>query len=194
MATIVYLHGFLSSPLSSKAQMTQQWLAENRPDLQYCCPQLSSYPDEARDSLQALYSTLERAGESIYLIGSSLGGFWSTYMVEKGWAKKAVLVNPAVAPHTRFHEFEGQILKSYYSDDEYILRQNHFDVLQACEYAMPSFPNAYWLMVQKGDETLDYRLAVKKYAQSKLTVEEGGNHSFEGYGNWLPEILRFFEL
>jgi predicted esterase YcpF (UPF0227 family) len=119
MPAVLYLHGFLSSPNSSKAKSTRLWLAKHRPDWQYYCPQLSSYPTQARKQLVALYA---RFDEPPLVIGSSLGGFWAAWCIER-YGGRAVLVNPAVSPHLRFQHYIGQPLKSFYSDDVYILSE-----------------------------------------------------------------------
>ncbi|WP_096085133.1 YqiA/YcfP family alpha/beta fold hydrolase [Agaribacterium haliotis] len=184
---LVYIHGFLSSPLSKKAELTRLWLERYRPDISFYCPQLSSYPDLARDELSALFSRLDQA----VAIGSSLGGFWASHFIEAGKIKKAVLVNPAVAPHTRFQHYLGQSLKSYYSDDHYVLEQKHLDVLAACESRALADSSRYWLMQQKGDEVLDWTMAQKRYAQCRSLIEDGGCHSFDGYEKHLPQIIDF---
>lgn len=190
MTSVIYIHGFLSSPQSRKAQISQKWFMQNYPNINFLCPQLSSYPGLARETLKDVLEPL--ANERVYAIGSSLGGFWSTYLVENGWVEKAVLVNPGVLPHTRFQEFLGRKLKSYYTEDEYMLTQKDIDDLCRADIPTITKHDKFWLMVQKGDETLDYRLAVEKYQNCKQLVEEGGNHSFEGYQRWLPEIAQFF--
>lgn len=191
MATVLYLHGFLSSPKSTKALQTWRWLSHNRSDIAFSCPQLSSYPSQAIAQIEAELDALERP---IYVIGSSLGGFWATNLVERGLVDKAVLVNPAVDPHTRFDEFKGVPLQSYYSEDTYCLTDKDLQDLVALNYVAPQDPNKYWLMVQTGDETLDYRMATEKYRHCRQTVEQGGSHTFEGYEAWLPEIIEFFTL
>lgn len=192
MAHVIYIHGFLSSPLSKKAEQTKQWLAKNSPTTQYHCPQLSSYPALARDALVQLIQSLN--SEPCYLIGSSLGGFWASYLLEKGLAEKAVLVNPAVSPHTRFVDYLGQDLKSYYSDDHYCLGESDLECLAECELSPIQSPQKYKLLVQTDDEVLDYRQAVERYRGSDSFVEEGGDHSFVGFQHHLPAIARFFGL
>ena len=192
MSVILYLHGFLSSPESTKAKITKQWLANHYPDIEYCCPALSSHPDQAQSALNELIKQFQ--GRAIYVIGSSLGGYWATYLIETEKAAKAVLVNPGVAPQTRFHEFVGKPLKNFYTDDICCLGDRDLEKLIECDFAKPQFPERYWLMVQKEDETLDYRLAVDKYTGSKQLVEEGGSHTFDNYEKWLPEIIQFFGL
>lgn len=188
MSALVYLHGFLSSPRSIKAQQTEAWLQTHRPDISYQCPFLSSYPGQARATLEQLMARLD--GEGIGLVGSSLGGFWATYLAEQ-YNLPAVLVNPAVRPQDRFAEFVGQPLKNYHSDDEYCLTKEDLQhLLQADTQALRN-PANYWVMLQTGDEALDYRLARDKYQSTRLQVEEGGSHSFEGFENWLAQVIEF---
>lgn len=192
MARVVYIHGFLSSSRSTKAQQTRAWLQTHRPDIRYACPDLSSYPAEALASLKQCLAEFDIS--DTYLIGSSMGGFWASHLVEQGLAQKAVLVNPAVSPHTRFRELIGQSLKSYYSDQEYCLSASDIDQLAQCESPHIHHPDKFWLMVQTADEVLDYRLATARYTGAKQTVEQGGDHSFQHYEGWLPDIIRFFGI
>ncbi len=190
MATILYIHGFLSSPQSHKARITKRWLEHHHPDIGFCCPPLSSYPSQARASL---YQTIANCPDKeIFAVGSSLGGFWATHLLEHQMIKRAVLVNPGVMPQGRFHEFIGKPLKNYYTEDVYELSRQDLDDLAAFDVNPITQHQYYWLMVQKGDQTLDYRLALEKYRGCRQLVEEGGSHTFEGYENWLPDILAFF--
>ena len=65
--------------------------------------------------------------------------------------------------------------------------------LAACDIDRIRNPDLYWLLVQTGDETLDYRDAVAKYHGCRQTVEADGSHAFDGYEGWLPDIAEFFE-
>ena len=190
MAVLLYIHGFLSSPNSIKAKQTKAWLAVHHPEIKFICPTLSSYPELAKAALDTLVDTYK--DETIYAVGSSLGGFWSTYLLEKGKVNKAVLINPAVSPHIFFASHVGQEFKSFYSDERYCLSQRDIDFFAKIAPVTLLSPESYWLMVQSEDETLDYRWAVEAYQGSKQLVEEGGSHAFEGYEKHLPEMLEFF--
>jgi predicted esterase YcpF (UPF0227 family) len=189
MFAIIYIHGFLSSPLSAKAEITRQWLLENCSDVEFYCPQLPPYPNETKRILEDLVENL--LPQPVYLMGSSLGGFWATYLAEK-YDLPAVLINPAVSPQKFMPKYLDIDLKSYHTDDSYHLQQYHIDEIIAADVPATRYTN-YWLLVQTGDETLDYRGAVKKYAHCKQTIEEGGDHSFQGFENYLFEIINWFE-
>lgn len=189
---VLYLHGFLSSPESKKAVQSRAWFASKFPHIKVISPQLSSSPTKAKQHLNEILE--QHKDDEICVIGSSLGGFWATYLVENSWAVKAVLVNPAVNPQSRFNEYVGKALKHYYSDEVLVLTDADLEDLKSADFIQVKYPEKYWLMVQTADETLDYRMAVEKYDAAKKLIEDGGNHSFENYERWLPDIAEFFEL
>lgn len=190
MPTLIYIHGFRSSPLSSKAQLTQRWLAQNRPDWQFECPYVPSEPRFAKPVMDALLA--KHQGDEIYLLGSSLGGFWASYVSER-CAAPTVLINPAVSPQERFQGLIGTPLKNYYNDTVCVLDTEDIGVMVQCDFGQLRHPHLYWLIVQTGDEVLDYRHATAKYQGCRQTVETGGDHGFQGFESWLPEITDFFE-
>lgn len=190
MPTLLYIHGFLSSPHSYKAQQTQKWLAYHKPDWLFECPFLSSKPSEALPELDAIVSN--REDDDWYVIGSSLGGFWASYITEH-YGFKSVLINPAVKPCERFASLVGEPLKHYHTQQEYILDAQDIEVLRSADSDVLKNTDLYWLLVQTEDETLDYRMAVEKFMGCRQTVEQGGSHAFEGFENWLPEFIDFFE-
>lgn len=189
MAALLYIHGFLSSPLSFKAQQTAQWLAENRPEIDFYCPQLPPYPAQTQAILESLVESL--LPQPVYLMGSSLGGFWATWLVEK-YNLPAVLINPAVRPQDFMPAYLEVDLKSYHTDDSYRLSARHIDEIIAVDVPV-AHPDNYWLLVQTGDETLDYRQSVQKYHACKQAIEDGGDHAFQGFERYLDDCMIFFK-
>ncbi|MDG2079035.1 MAG: YqiA/YcfP family alpha/beta fold hydrolase, partial [Pseudomonadales bacterium] len=55
-------------------------------------------------------------------------------------------------------------------------------------------PQQRMVLLQTGDETLDYREAADYYAGSVCHVEHGGDHSFRHFEKWLPAIAQFLEI
>lgn len=193
MAALVYLHGFLSSPASLKARQVADWLARERPDIHYHCPHLPPYPDRAAEQLRTLIEPLLRAHRGqVYLMGSSLGGYWATWLAQK-YDLRAVLINPSVRPWQFMPEFLEVDLKGYHTDDSYRLSARHVAEIRAYEAASMTRPENLWLLVQTGDETLNYRQAVAHYRGARQTVEPGGDHSFQGFERYIPEALVFLE-
>jgi len=188
MPTLLYIHGFLSSPSSFKAKQVKEYCRKYHPDITYLCPQLPPYPDQCAQQLEAL---INAADQPVYLIGSSMGGFWATWLSER-YACKAVLVNPAVDVISLMPKYVGVSLKNYHHDETYLLTRRHLDQLKTYVVEELKQKSHYWLIAQEGDETLDYRLAVEKYAGCKQTVEPGGDHGFQRFERFFDDMANFF--
>ncbi|MFT4609811.1 MAG: putative esterase YcpF (UPF0227 family) [Cellvibrionaceae bacterium] len=197
MASLLYIHGFLSSPMSAKAQSMQQWLKLHRPDIAYYCPQLPPYPKPCATILDALISAItsdtgDKPKLPIYVMGSSLGGFWATWLAEC-YRLQAVLINPAVDIDKLMPSYLNVELKNYHHADTYRLDEKDFNDLLSFQRGKLANLENYWLLAQTGDETLDYRLAQERYKGCHQTIEQGGDHSFQNFENFIPQIINFFE-
>lgn len=190
MHVLLYLHGFLSSPSSTKAQQTADWLAVQKADVRYLCPYLSPYPAQTQQQLDQIMLEQQATGASVGVIGSSLGGFWATYLAET-YGVRAVLVNPSVRPYDMVSALYGQTLSNFYTDDCYQMLPEHAEQLRKVDFPVPQRAELYWLLAQTGDETLDYRQAERKYQASNALIEAGGDHGFQGYEGKLEDILTF---
>lgn len=187
MATLLYIHGFLSSPQSYKAQQIRGWLEQNHPQIDYNCPKLRPYPDECA---QILTDIISRANQPVYLMGSSLGGFWATWCAET-YGLSAILINPAVNVLEFLPLYVNKPLSNYHTNEHYRLQSEHIKQMEQYDIS-PTHKENYWVLLQTGDETLDYRLAVAKYAGCRQTVETGGDHSFQGFERYFQEAIIFF--
>lgn len=190
MQHILYLHGFLSSPKSIKAQATKAYFEKHHSDVTLHIPELSNFPSKVESQLLALIESTPALLEGgLKLIGSSMGGYLSTFLLEK-FGGKAVLINPAVRPYELLQSFIGKH-ENPYSKEKFEIVASDMEVIKALEASSLSAPERYKVLLQTEDETLDYRLAEEKYAQSQLVIEQGGDHSFVGYENHLPAIAQF---
>jgi predicted esterase YcpF (UPF0227 family) len=184
---VIYLHGFLSSPESQKARQTLDYAKANYPDLPIEIPQLANYPNDAQAIIERLIA--EHKGKKLRFIGSSLGGFFSTFMVEK-YSGKAVLINPAVRPFELLVDFLGKHINPN-TQQPFLLENKHIEELRQLDTPSLKPTSDYWILLQTADETLDYRQAETKYQDYKLSIEQGGNHSFLDFQRFLPDIFRF---
>lgn len=179
---LVYLHGFNSSPLSHKAQVLQRFLAGRGLAHEYACPTL---PPLAHDAIAVAERWLKQ-GDCV--IGSSLGGFYATYLAEK-LGLKAVLINPAIDPHVGLRAYLGA-QKNLHTGRPYELTEAHLREWEEL-YVPRITPQRYLLIVETGDEVLDYRKAVARYAGAEQVVIQGGDHSLQSFPQHLPRILEF---
>ncbi|MGK2915218.1 MAG: YqiA/YcfP family alpha/beta fold hydrolase [Porticoccaceae bacterium] len=187
MTTLLYIHGFNSSPQSSKAEATAAWIARERADIAFVCPFLSPFPQLA---MQVLETEIGKLSGDVHLVGSSMGGFYATWLAEK-YRCRAVLINPAVAPWRGADHLLGKQI-NYHTGERCHFEREHLEHLRAFEVSELSRPHDLWVLVQTGDEVLDYNQAVERYRDCRLTVEGGGDHGFQGYERFLPAMLDFF--
>lgn len=185
MMTILYLHGFNSSPQSFKARQLQQLMAALGLSEYLLVPELDNDPAQASIQIDALIQTLQRP----LLVGSSMGGYYATYFAEK-YGLKAILINPAVSPQRLCAERLGP-QKNYHSGQTWELTMAHVDALARLQTAAPSDPERFQVWLQTGDETLDYRDAEAFYRHCALRIEAGGDHGFAGFSGWLAALLSF---
>ena len=186
---LIYLHGFNSSPQSNKAQVLGRYLTERGLGGCYACPALPHQPEQA---VAVIETELARAPKGpVTLVGSSLGGFYATWFAEK-YGLKAVLINPAVHPHRDLRVFLG-VQQNLHSGEKYELTEAH--LAQWAQLFVPDITAMrYLLLVETGDEVLDYREAVGKYAGAKQVVVPGGDHMLQSFPDHIPLILEFAGL
>jgi len=183
---IIYIHGFGSSGVSSKANILKEKLKEFD-DL--IAPSLSYIPELAIDTLKQLISSYKKY-ENVYLIGTSLGGYYATYLAEY-FNIPAILINPAINPTEtlRKQTLLGRI--NHYDNSRFTWGLNYLEQLKQYETNNMNNDN-YMLLVQKGDRVLDYKEAVDKLKKSFTIIEEGGTHRFENIENHIESMIDFF--
>ena len=181
---IVYLHGFNSSPASFKAGVIRRELERRGRGSEFFAPGLPPSPAAAA----RLLTELVRGRSNVALIGSSLGGFYATWLAEQ-FALRAALLNPAVAPYELLANHVGR-QTNFHTAEEYEFTREHVAELRALEVAAIT-PERYLLVVETGDEVLDYRHAVDKYRGARQLVIEGGDHGFSDFAAYVGAVLDF---
>lgn len=185
---LIYIHGFNSSAQSYKAGLLREQLTRRGLADQYACPELPHRPAQAMALLRGLLEG--RDPESVTLVGSSLGGFYSTWLAER-LGLRAVLVNPAVRPYELLATRLGP-QKNLYTGETYDLTPQHIDELRALEVGAIT-PPRYLLITATGDEVLDYRAGVARYAGCEQIVVPGGDHGFSGFAAYLDAVVAFWQ-
>jgi predicted esterase YcpF (UPF0227 family) len=186
---LIYLHGFNSSPGSHKTQMLKRYMEARGLGERYSCPALPHLPDRAIAVIEAEIAA--HRADSVTLIGSSLGGFYATYLAERH-DLRAILINPAVFPHEGLRAYLG-LQKNLHTREQYELTEEHLRQWRTL-YRTSIHPERYLLLVETGDETLDYRQAVEKYRGARQIVIEGGDHSLKSFPDHIALILELAGL
>ena len=201
MKTVIYLHGFNSSPQSHKAQLSKRYFSAYCPELHLEVPTLPPSPREAIahvDQLIAEQGVQHIAG----FIGSSLGGYYSLHLLAKytslspqGNRLKAVLINPALKPYDLLVDYLGKNT-NYYSGETYTVLPSHMEALKALELdgeqkASLISPDNVFIVTQTGDEVLDYQQALRCLPSAKVWVQPSGDHAFCNFDAVLPSLQYF---
>jgi len=184
---ILYLHGFLSSPASTKAKQVRSALALAGREADFLCPPLPVSPRAAAEV--ALASAQLEDPRNLSLIGSSLGGYYATWLAERLGGCRAVLLNPAVRPYEDLLAYLG-----WHNDAggrQVEVRPEYLDELRALETPRRTDPGRYLLLAATGDEVIDYRQMIAKYAHCRMRVIAGSDHALSDFPQYLPEVLRF---
>lgn len=184
---ILYLHGFRSSPLSFKARLIGDCMAELGRSAEYLCPQLPASPHEAIALASRLIASV--ATEKLTLIGSSLGGYYATWLAEQAGCR-AVLLNPAVKPPRDLEKYVG-VTTAYHTNDVFEFRREYIDELKALAVDKITRPERYFLVAATGDEVLDWREMVAHYPGAKQCIIEGSDHGISDFGQYLGQVLAF---
>ena len=184
---ILYLHGFRSSPQSFKAQLLAQRMQALGRDAEYRCPQLPASPREAIALASGIAS--ECAPEQLTLIGSSLGGYYTTYLAEQ-LDCRAVLLNPAVKPPRDLEKYVG-VTTSFHSDEPFEFKREYIDELKALAVENITRPERYFLFAATGDEVLDWREMVAHYPGARQCVIQGSDHGISEFEQYINRVLAF---
>jgi len=183
---IIYLHGFNSTPGSHKAQTLLAYMRARGAGHLYDCPALPHFP---RDAVGVIEAALARhSAHPVTLVGSSLGGFYATYLAERHNCR-AVLIQPAVSPHLGLKALLGP-QQNLYSGERYELTPAHLEAWRSITIERID-PERYLLLLETGDEVLDWREAALKYAGARTVIRDGGDHTLRTFPEHIPRILEF---
>lgn len=187
---IVYLHGFRSSPLSFKARLLAQRMEALGLSTQYRCPQLPASPRAAIGQVQELVAGVP--ADELFLIGSSLGGYYATWLAEQTGCT-AVLLNPAVAAPRDLAQHVG-VLPAWHSDEPFEFRPEYLEQLESLSIAAITRPERYLLIAATGDEVLDWREMTAFYAGARQRVIAGSDHGLSDFPDYLDDVLSFCHI
>jgi predicted esterase YcpF (UPF0227 family) len=202
---VIYLHGFRSSPQSLKARLIAQRMEELGRAADYFCPQLSASPAEAvRQVMQLIKrervdvnadvnavatagAAADAAASNVTLIGSSLGGYYATWIAEQTGCK-AVLLNPAVQPPRDLARYVG-VSTAWHSGEHFEFKAEYVAELTALAIDRISAPHRYFLIAATGDEVLDWHEMAAHYPGAQQRIVEGSDHGLSDFADYLDAVL-----
>lgn len=188
---LLYLHGFRSSPASNKARLMAAVVASRHPDVTWLCPALAASPKQAMH--EVLQATADWPKERMAVMGSSLGGFYATWLAER-LGCKAVLLNPAVHPARDLAAYIGKNEMWHDPEQSFLFDPAFVDELLAQEIARISRPVRYFAVIAKGDEVLDWREMTGHYPGAAIKLLPAGDHALSDFDQHLDEIMKFLAL
>ena len=188
---LLYLHGFRSSPQSTKSRMVGAAVQSQHPDVTWWCPQL---PPSPRAAMQMLMDGIAAwPKDRMAVVGSSLGGFYASHVSEVTGCR-AVLLNPAVDPARDLKKYIGVQTSWHDPAERFEVLPEFMGELRALEHSGNSHPDTTMALIAKGDEVLDWREMLARYVDCRVTLLEGGDHAISDFATHLPAVMEFLAL
>ena len=184
---ILYVHGWNSHANARKAKLINHEL-KNHEIFDTVSITLKNHPREVIKQLTEFISE-KQSNYNVHLVGSSLGGYYSVFLAET-LNLKAVMINPAVWAYKIFENDRGNV-ENPNTGEEYVIDQAWIDSLEEIYVENPT-SDRYLVLLQTGDKTLDYKYAEKYFSGSRIVIDDGGPHSFDGLEQKIPQILLHF--
>ncbi len=186
---LLYLHGYMSSPNSYKAQHLKEETQKRYPQIKTVIPKLSSVPYKAWEAVERLLD--DHKEYEISVVGASMGGLLAS-RISALHNVKAVLINPLIPTAEVLLPYTG-VHTNPYTGEEFELSPHDLHRVVSLQ---PShfYRDNLWVLLETGDNTFDYKRALRKYNGAKISVEDDGDHSFTKFTEYLPQIYQFFGL
>jgi predicted esterase YcpF (UPF0227 family) len=187
---LLYLHGFRSSPQSAKARLMAQHMAEHHPTVVWHCPQLPPSPRAAMEMVAL--ATADWPAKSMAVVGSSLGGFYATWVAEQRDCR-AVLLNPAVNPARDLEKYIGEQTQFHAPEEHFYFQAEYVQELRDLVCGPLRQPQNYFSILAKGDEVLDWHEMLARYQSGKVLLLEGGDHGLSDFAIHLPAVMEHLQ-
>ena len=188
--TILYAHGFKSSSRSRKVTQLRGYIQARDIAANLIAPDLSFEPATALAQLMRACKSI--APDDLTIIGSSLGGFYAVVLAEK-LGRRAVLLNPSITPFETLRQYLGE-QSNIYTGEKFEFNSTHIAQLEAMFVPRITRPSRYLLIVETGDEVLDYSAAVEYYQGAAQLVIPGGDHELKSFPQHIESVLQFAEI
>ena len=192
---LLYLHGFRSSPLSTKAQKMAAAVQGRHPAVHWWCPQLPPSPAAAMQLLRSGVASWPPSPGfgGMAVVGSSLGGFYAAALARE-LGCRAVLINPAVDAARDLTRHIGTQASWHDPAHSFEFTPQHVDELRALHHGPMTAPSHALAIIAKGDEVLDWREMLASCSAAQVRLVEGSDHALSDFDDHLPAVLAFLDL
>jgi predicted esterase YcpF (UPF0227 family) len=188
---LLYLHGFRSSPKSTKARMVAARVRQRHPEVTWWCPQLPPSPKAAMEMVMDHVKAWPR--ERMGVIGSSLGGFYAT-CVAQARDCRAVLLNPAIDPARDLANYIGDQTAWHDPSEHFYFEPRYVDELRALETGPIRHAENFFAVLAQGDEVLEWREMTARYQGCRIKLLEGSDHALSDFDEHIDEVFAFLGL
>ena len=187
--TILYFHGFASSSNSNKAKILKKYISNNYKNAEIIIPDIDN---NFKLAVNQIHELIDSAKHPIVFIGSSLGGYYASYFSSK-FKTKSVLINPAIPPLKDFEMYLGEN-ENYSTGEKFIITPEDIRYIRKMSYKKYSNAENTYVLLESGDEVLNYKETAKYFSGSYLDIIYGGSHSYESLDEKLKNIVNFIEI
>ena len=187
--TILYFHGFKSSSDSTKAKDLHKFISRRTRNTILITPNIH---DNFHDAHDQIINLIESNQPNIFFMGSSLGGYYASFFSQK-YNKKAVLINPAIPPLKDFEMHLGKN-KNYSNGNKFIITKNDIDYIRSLSYKKILKPKNLMILLESGDEILNYNDTSSYFSGSHIDVLYGGDHSYSSFKEKFNKIQDFLKI
>jgi hypothetical protein len=145
-------------------------------------------PHEPAEAI-ALLESLRAARPVGAMVGSSLGAYYALWL-NRSAPVPTVLVNPALEPWKDLARAVGGH-RRWCDGEPFEFHARYLAQLEAMRRKGFAPQERYLVLLQTGDEILDWRIAATALAPFDVVVEHGGSHRMEDFPEYLPRIATF---
>jgi predicted esterase YcpF (UPF0227 family) len=187
--TILYFHGFKSSSDSGKAQDFKKFIENKTSQTKIIIPDLE---DDFKKAHKQIETLIDKNSPNILYMGSSLGGYYALYFAQLNKAK-SVLINPAIAPLNDFEIHLGKN-ENYATGNKFTISKDDISYIRSLHHKKILEPKNNLILLESGDEILNYSESTSYFRGSYIDIFYGGNHSYTSIKEKFTKIKDFFDL
>lgn len=206
---LIYIHGLDSDANSTKGLLLEKYCQQHHPDITVLRPDLNKSPAQVREQLLSLIEELSSSKDeqtessNTLLIGSSLGGYFST-LISNQIGCPALLLNPSTQPDITLQRFSDNSLSNQDNIDEssdnkvlhttaggWRITLSDLQWFADHQISQLTYPNKVAVLLKQDDELLNAELSQAFYEGhgASVTMQAGGDHRFSDFGEQLPMVI-----